>query len=367
VTRPGLTIGSGEEAREASVPVAASGARGGGDAQPRPGLGDGILTVNKAAGWTSHDVVAKLRTLLKGPRIGHAGTLDPAATGVLPVLVGRATRIAEYLLDWDKEYRAVLRLGETTDTQDATGKVLARRVAVGLEPETIRSVIEGFQGRLRQVPPMYSAVKIGGEPLYKAARAGRHIERGPRDITIHRIEVLAMSGRDVTLGIVCSKGTYVRTLCADIGEALGVGGHLFSLERRRVGPLTLDRALSIGEIEARLSAGRLAEELMSLDEALQALPVLVLDEATSVRVLHGVPVPPEKAHWRAVLDKGPLRVGQPVRLKDPSGRLLALGRVPEGIPWTEAPAGDTRSAVPILKVLADELAGTRLGARGKRQ
>ncbi|MGH7166283.1 MAG: tRNA pseudouridine(55) synthase TruB [Nitrospiraceae bacterium] len=353
MTRPGLTIGSGMEAGGTRVPVAASGATGHGEAPTPQVLRDGILTVNKAAGWTSHDVVAKLRTLLRGPRIGHAGTLDPAATGVLPVLVGRATRIAEYLLDWDKEYLAVLRLGETTDTQDATGKVLARCVAVDLEPEAIRSVIAGFQGRLRQVPPMYSAVKVGGEPLYKAARAGRHIEREPRDITIHRIEVLAISGRDVTLSIVCSKGTYIRTLCADIGEALGVGGHLLALERRRVGPLTLDRALSIEEVHARLSEGRLAEDLMSLDEALQALPVLVVDEATSIRVLHGVPVPSEAVHWSAVPEKGSLRVGQPVRLKDPGGRLLALGEVPEGHLGTEAPGSGAPRAVPILKVLAD--------------
>ncbi len=355
VTYPGLRLGPGEEAGEARVPGRAPGARGNEEAPTRQGLGDGILTVNKAAGWTSHDVVAKLRTLLRGPRIGHAGTLDPAATGVLPVLVGRATRIAEYLLDWDKEYRAVLRLGETTDTQDATGRVLARCGAVGLEPETIRSVIAGFQGRLRQVPPMYSAVKVGGEPLYKAARAGRYIERGPRDITIHRIEVLAVTGRDVTLSLVCSKGTYVRTLCADIGEALGVGGHLLTLERRRVGPLTLDRALSIEEIDSKLSAGRLAEDLMSLDEALQALPVLVVDEATSVRVLHGVPVPSEKVHWTVAPEKGPLKVGQAVRLKDPAGRLLALGEVPEGNLGTEAPASGAPRAVPILKVLADAL------------
>ncbi len=353
MTRPGFTIRSGMETGGARVSVTASSAAGDGGSPTPQVRGDGILTVNKAAGWTSHDVVAKLRTLLRGPRIGHAGTLDPAATGVLPVLVGRATRIAEYLLDWDKEYRAVLRLGETTDTQDATGRVLARCVPVDVEPEAIRSVVTRFQGRLRQVPPMYSAVKVGGEPLYKAARAGRHIERGPRDITIHRIEVLAITGRDVTLSIVCSKGTYIRTLCADIGEVLGVGGHLLALERRRVGPLTLDRALSIDEVTARLSEARLAEDLMSLDEALQALPVLVVDEATSVRVLHGVPVPSEAVHWSALPGTESLRVGQPVRLKDPTGRLLAIGEVPEGNLGAEAPASGASRAVPILKVLAD--------------
>ena len=265
----------------------------------RPVVGDGLLNVKKAAGWTSHDVVAKLRNLLRGPRVGHAGTLDPAATGVLPVLIGRGTRIAEYLVDWDKEYRAVLRLGEATDTQDATGAVLSRSPTAGLTQEAIRTVIERFRGQLTQVPPMYSAVKVGGVPLYKVARAGRTVEREPREVTIHDIEVLGIDGRDVSLRVVCSKGTYVRTLCADIGEALGVGGHLLALERRRVGPLTIERALTMEDIGSRLLRGRLADDVMPLDEALAALPALVVDEATSGRVLHGAPVSSRTVTWDA--------------------------------------------------------------------
>lgn len=322
-----------------------------------PVLADGILNVNKAMGWTSHDVVAKLRNLLRGPRIGHAGTLDPSATGVLPVLVGRGTRIAEFLMDWDKEYRAVLRLGETTDTQDATGAVLARRPTDGLTHDAIRAVIERFRGRLMQLPPMYSAVKVGGVPLYKVARAGRIVERGPREVTVHAIEVLGIAGRDVSLRVVCSRGTYVRTLCADIGEALGVGGHLLTLERSRVGPLTIERARSVEEIGSRLLLGRLAEDLITLDEALEALPALIVDEATSVRVLHGVPVPSRAVKWAAGAEAPELPAGQLVRLKDPAGRLLALGKVPEGgvgpRASTHASGYAAERPVSILRVLAD--------------
>ncbi len=315
------------------------------------GLMEGVLNVNKEAGWTSHDVVAKLRGLLRGAKIGHAGTLDPAATGVLPVLVGRGTRIAEYLMDWDKEYRAVLRLGETTDTQDATGTILATRPTDGLTEEAIRSTIARFQGRVMQLPPMYSAVKVGGVPLYKAARAGRTVERDSREVSVHEIEVSGITGRDVSLRVRCAKGTYVRTLCADIGEALGVGGHLLALERRRVGPLTIERALTIEAVKSRLLLGRLAEDLISLDQALAGLPSLVVDEATAARVLHGVPVPLRAIRLAAAAGSVEEPAGRPVRLKDQAGRLLALGRVPaEGL---RASALSAEPAVAILKVLAD--------------
>jgi len=309
--------------------------------KPRPV--DGVLVVNKAPGWTSHDVVAKLRGLFRGQKVGHAGTLDPAATGVLPILLGKATRIAEYLMDWDKEYRAVLRLGETTDTQDATGTVLESRSTTGLTEEAIRSAIGRFQGRVAQVPPMYSAVKVGGVPLYKAARAGRTVERESREITVHGIEVQGIIGRDVSLLVRCSKGTYIRTLCADIGAALGVGGHLLALERRRVGPLTIERALTVEEVEARFPFGHLEDEVISLDAALAAVPALIVDEATALRTLHGVPVPWRAAQWADNVGAADGRGGQTVRVKDRAGRLLALGRAPQ----------DAGAEIAILKVLAE--------------
>lgn len=299
---------------------------------------EGVLVVKKEAGWTSHDVVAKVRGLLGGVKVGHAGTLDPAATGVLPVLVGRATRVAEYLVDWDKEYRAVLRLGETTDTQDATGTILTQVDAGTVSEEMIRDVVARFRGPQQQLPPMYSAVKVGGRPLYKAARAGKTVEREAREIVIHDLEILAVEGRDVTLNVVCSKGTYIRTLCADIGQALGVGGHLLALERRRVGPLSVDQALSIDQVAAQAAIGTLRDHLISLDRVLDRLPALVVNGEQARLVLHGGAVSPA---GMADLPSSPEPVS--VRLKDEGGRLLAIG------------THDARSAglIKIHKVLAE--------------
>ncbi len=307
-------------------------------------IGDGILNVNKPAGWTSHDVVAKARGLLKETKVGHAGTLDPAATGVLPVLVGRGTRIAEYLLEWDKEYCAVLRLGQATDTQDATGTVLATRSLDGLTEDNIRAAVAQFQGRIMQMPPMYSAVKVDGAPLYKAARAGKTVARDAREIEIHELDVLGIAGPDVTMRVRCSKGTYVRTLCADIGETLGVGGHLLSLERTRVGPLAIGHALTLDEIGARLLSGRLADDLLPLDAALETLPAVVVDERTAERVRHGAAVPAGAGRWAA----GHHGTSALVRVKDAAGRLLAVGKM--------SAESTGRGAVPgvaIEKVLVD--------------
>ena len=305
---------------------------------------DGILTMKKEAGWTSHDVVAKVRHLLGGIKVGHAGTLDPAATGVLPVLIGRGTRVAEYLVEWDKEYRAVLRLGESTDTQDATGTVMANKMSHQVTPEAIHQVVGRFLGSIEQVPPMYSAVKVGGVPLYKSARAGKTIARNARTIVIHTLEVLAIQGRDVTLRIVCSKGTYVRTLCADIGEALGVGGHMLALERRRVGPLTIDHALTFDEVVNRHDLGRLRDHLLSLDHALDRLGIVVVDGQTADRVRHGVPVPAAKIiRWEKATD-GKNGVHRPIRIHDTDGCLVAIGTCPETLD----------GALKVEKVLIDQ-------------
>jgi tRNA pseudouridine55 synthase len=305
---------------------------------------DGVLTMKKESGWTSHDVVAKVRHLLGGVKVGHAGTLDPAATGVLPVLIGRGTRIAEYLVEWDKEYRAVLRLGETTDTQDATGTILTSQGTDQVTPEAIHEVVGRFRGAIEQVPPMYSAVKVGGVPLYKSARAGKTIARDARRIVIHTLEVEAIQERDVTLRIVCSKGTYVRTLCADIGAALGVGGHMLALERRRVGPLTIDQALTVDEVVTRHALGRLGDSLLPLDRALDQLEIVVVDEQTADRVRHGAPVPAARIlRWEGVADAG-RRPHRPVRIHDTDGCLVAIGKCPDN-------SGD---ALKVEKVLIDQ-------------
>ena len=286
---------------------------------------DGLLAVNKEAGWTSHDVVAKVRGLFGGTKVGHAGTLDPAATGLLPLLIGKATRIAEYLVEWDKEYRAHLRLGQTTDTLDATGAILERKPTDELTSDMIRKAVDRFRGEIQQVPPMYSAVKIKGVPLYRSARAGKTITRNARTVVIHGLEVLDIAGPDVTLRVVCSKGTYIRTLCADIGNVLGVGGHLRALERTRVGPLTLNRALTVDEIIDRHTIGSLSGYVWSLDEVLQALPGLVVDGRAAERVCHGAPV--AWANVVTMVDGPGQPQAGPVRIHDGAGRLLAVGRL----------------------------------------
>jgi tRNA pseudouridine55 synthase len=298
---------------------------------------DGVLVVNKEAGWTSHDVVAKVRGLLGGVKVGHAGTLDPAATGVLPVLVGRATRVAEYLVDWDKEYRAVLRLGETTDTQDATGRVLSRADAGSIREETLRDTIARFRGPQRQVPPMYSAVKVGGKPLYKAARAGETVERAERSVVVHTLDILAVDGRDITLNITCSKGTYIRTLCDDIGRELGVGGHLYALERRRVGPLSIEQAVTVGQVEAEAAIGTIRERMLTLNQVLEQLPVFVVSDEQARSVLHGGAVSPV-GNWRPPYAVQPVSI----RLEDRGGRLLAIGTYD----------GHTAGPIKVHKVLA---------------
>ncbi|WHZ24115.1 MAG: tRNA pseudouridine(55) synthase [Nitrospira sp.] len=302
------------------------------EAQVGATLQDGILNVHKEAGWTSHDVVARIRGKLRGIKLGHAGTLDPAATGVLPLLVGRGTRIAEFLLEWDKAYLAGLRLGEITDTQDATGTVLQRSPTESITEERVREVATEFEGSIQQVPPMYSAVKVGGVPLYKAARAGRDVARRARAVTVSRLDVVRVQIPDVTLRVACSKGTYIRTLCADIGQRLGVGGHMTMLVRERVGPLALEQALRVEEVESRLGQGTLAASMLTLDEALAGLPVCRVGAGTVRRVLHGAPIPPsEVLAWAGLTTASFERSKRAIRIKDEEGRLLAIGTLPAGM------------------------------------
>ncbi len=318
------------------------------------GVEDGILNVCKEPGWTSHDVVAHLRGMLGKRRVGHAGTLDPAATGVLPVLIGKGTRIAEFLVEWDKEYRAVLRLGEKTDTQDATGTVGEKRSTQAVTQADIRKAVSRFQGPIQQIPPMYSAVKVKGVPLHKAARAGRTVERQPREVTIRELEVLGITGDDVSLRVVCSKGTYIRTLCEDIGEYLEVGGHLLSLERTRVGPLTIREALSLQVVREKVETSRLSEVMLSLDQALETFPAVVVTEEQAQRTIHGVAVP---YHPRSIIGGDSLDTvcsGDVVRVKSPDGRLLALASTaPKQQDGQPERMVDSTVTLPILKVFVD--------------
>ena len=313
---------------------------------------DGVLNVRKESGWTSHDVVARIRGKLRGMKLGHAGTLDPAATGVLPLLVGRGTRIAEYLLDWDKTYLAGLRLGETTDTQDATGTVLQRSPVESVTEDRIREVAAEFEGRIQQVPPMYSAVKVGGVRLYKSARAGHDIERQARQVTVFHLDIVGIQIPDVTFRVTCSKGTYIRTLCADIGHKLGVGGHMSTLIRERVGPLRVEQALTVDEVESRLEQGTLSVSMLTLDEALAGLPVCTVEAGTARRVLHGMPVSAsEVLAWNGS-PASPEGSNRAIRIKDESGRLLAIGTLPVGADIEKH--GLSEQPIAVSKVLVTE-------------
>lgn len=205
---------------------------------------NGIVIVDKPADWTSQDVVSKLRGVFQTRRIGHGGTLDPMATGVLPVFVGRATRAVEFYEHAEKTYETVLRLGMTTDTEDITGTVLTQQDAF-VTGEMLETVLAQFRGEIMQVPPMYSALKVGGQKLYELARKGKEVERQPRPITIHELTLLGMEADGIHLRVRCSKGTYIRTLCKDIGEALGCGGCMAALRRTAVGEYTIAEAVPL--------------------------------------------------------------------------------------------------------------------------
>lgn len=284
---------------------------------------DGFLNFHKPPGWTSHDVVARVRSLLKIKKVGHTGTLDPPATGVLPLCLGKATKLAQFLTESDKEYRAVLRLGETTDTQDATGKTLTLRPVEGITEDRIREALEEFKGEVLQLPPMYSAVKVNGRRLYQSARAGLEVARRPRTISVHRMDLIGMEGRDVSLDVECSKGTYIRTLCADLGDRLGTGAHLWSLERRRSGPFRIEDAVGLSGLEEAAAAGRIPALLRSPEEVLRDFPALRITREGEKRVLNGATF-----GWRVVLGEAKeFKTGQPLLVYNALGLLIALARV----------------------------------------
>jgi tRNA pseudouridine55 synthase len=243
----------------------------------------GIIVIDKPAGWSSHDVAAKMRGVLKEKRIGHGGTLDPMATGVLPLFVGRATRAVEFMDGADKEYIAGMRLGVTTDTQDITGNIIGQRDA-DVSPDAVAAELRALTGERDQLPPMYSAIKVNGKKLYEYARRGREVERSPRRICIYEIEPLGFSGGEYRFRVVCSKGTYVRTLCHDVGEKLGCGAAMSSLKRTRAGCFGIEEAISI---ESAQSLG--AAALRPTDVMFGQLPALTADGADERRIRCGNP------------------------------------------------------------------------------
>jgi tRNA pseudouridine55 synthase len=293
---------------------------------------DGVLVIDKPAGLTSHDVVARVRKIVGERRIGHTGTLDPFATGVLVLLVGRATRIAQFLSHAEKEYEGIIRLGYSTDTGDVTGarvepafqaKAQSRQ---NFRIEEIESAIAALRGEIEQLPPMYSAKKIAGRKLYELARRGEEIARPPAPVTIHEFELITAEKQlcanddgsvDIRVRVVCSAGTYIRTLAEDLGRNLGTGAHLIELRRTRAGGFYLDAALTLEKLAAALSCNELGDTLISAYDALTHLASINLDDDQLRRTVHGVGLP--------MNDNLQLSDGDPIRLSR-NNQLIAVGK-----------------------------------------
>jgi len=274
---------------------------------------NGILNIAKPAGMTSHDVVDRVRQMSGQRRVGHAGTLDPLATGVLLVCLGQATRVAEYLMASDKVYRAQIRLGVSTDTHDAEGQVTATaEVRVG--EEEIQEALASFIGSIQQVPPMYSALKHQGVPLYKLARRGITVEREPRSVVIHDIELLDWTPPLLSILVECSPGTYIRALARDLGQKLGCGAHLQSLTRLASGHFALEEAVSLDELAQAFAEGSWEEFIHPVDEALLDFDPMVVDAQTEKRIRHG-----QRVQGPAAREGGELR-----RAYSQKGELIAI-------------------------------------------
>ena len=258
-------------------------------------MANGIIIIDKPAGWTSMDVCAKLRGILKTKKVGHAGTLDPMATGVLPVFVGQATRAVSFAEDGQKEYIAGLRLGRTTDTQDTSGETLDTHPVLTGRGD-LEHLLPRFTGPIEQVPPMYSAIKIGGQKLYQIARRGGEIERPARPVTVYELELLDQTGPgDYTLRIRCSKGTYVRTLVNDLGEKLGTLAVLHSLERTRSGAYELAQCHTFAECEQAMAEGTMQQLLLPTDSLFTDRPAVSLTDEGAERIARGAVVFPRQA------------------------------------------------------------------------
>ena len=280
---------------------------------------NGIVNIYKEKGYTSHDVVAVLRKVVGQKKIGHTGTLDPDATGVLPVCLGRATKVCELLTDHDKTYETLLLLGKTTDTQDISGEVLEERDPGNLTEEEVRSCIESFIGEYDQIPPMYSALKVNGKKLYELAREGKTVERKSRRVQIHGIRILEMNLPHVRMKVDCSKGTYIRTLCHDIGEKLQVGGCMEELERTKVGRFLKEDAVTLDEVRQKMEQGEGAELFTPLDQIFAELPAVTVTDAKAWMSYNGNDLPE-----RFLLEKEAWTDGQEVRVYDSRKNFIGL-------------------------------------------
>lgn len=281
---------------------------------------NGIINVYKEKGYTSHDVVAKLRGILKQKKIGHTGTLDPDAEGVLPVCLGTGTRLCDMLTERDKTYEAVLLLGINTDTQDISGRVLEIKPVDITEEEVIKAA-ESFVGSYSQVPPMFSALKVNGKKLYELAREGKEVERKAREVKIHTLEILEIDLPRVRMRVECSKGTYIRTLCYDIGEKLFVGGCMESLLRTKAAGFTLEESHKLSEIENYRDRGAIADILYPVEKALSRYVPIQISQAYTKQIYNGNPFSANE-----ILDGHPADLKQPVRVYDYQGNFIGLYR-----------------------------------------
>jgi tRNA pseudouridine55 synthase len=302
----------------------------------------GFLVIDKPAGISSHDVVANVRRILKQKKVGHTGTLDPFATGVLPVALGDATKVIFYLDESVKEYRAIMRLGITTDTQDYTGKLLQQKDFEEITETLVLDAFADFTGTQSQLPPMFSAVKQGGVPLYKIARLGEEVERTPRQITIHSLSMNSFQLPFVTFTVSCSRGTYVRTLATDLGNALGCGAHLVELRRLRSGLFSEGMSIPLQHLQQRSLEGDLSDNLISPLRALSHLPTVPLSETDAINV--GFGRSPSGIDYATLPEEG-IIPGQTVTLVR-EGALLAIA----SITGTNAP--DKEKTIRLLRVFS---------------
>jgi tRNA pseudouridine55 synthase len=280
----------------------------------------GLLNLDKPPGLTSHDVVARVRRLTRVARVGHAGTLDPQATGVLLIGLGQGTKLTQFLHEHRKTYRALLKLGVRTDTHDAAGATVDLRPVDGVSVDMARAVLAGFEGTIEQIPPMHSAVKWQGQRLYTLARQGIEVDRQPRPVQIFRILLLALTADTLSLEVECSAGTYIRVLADDIGQRLGCGAHLTALVRTAIGPFTLSEALTLPAFEAAVRQGTWHRHLMPLARVVTAFPALVVTPPAAQALRHGIP-PTVQEVARLV---GTFEAGDTVAILDRDGTLLAM-------------------------------------------
>lgn len=291
---------------------------------------NGVIVLDKPAGWSSNDAVQRVKRLFGAAKVGHTGSLDPLATGVLPLCLGQATKLSQYLLNADKRYLTSVRLGVATDSGDADGKVLRRAACDGITRDAIDAALDAFRGEIDQVPSMFSAVKQDGQPLYKLARQGIEVEREARRITIHANDIVSFAGDELILDIHCSKGTYVRTIAADLGEALGCGAHVFALRRTMAGPYQEEDAVTLEDLGCRRDAGDLDAALRPVASTVGHWPALQLAGAPAFYLKQGQPVfvahaPTEG--WVRLYERTAASEADASAAADPTGAFLGVGEI----------------------------------------